>query len=113
MLWPLVVVVLGAAARLECGMGWGQFNGDNMRLRVEKTWTRICLSYCFVLHSNDAWKMEKLVGGEWVRLLSRCRGDSCNRASRSSTSASESRAAEASSARRFTIETSPRARAER
>jgi len=54
-----------ASARLECGMGWGQFNDDNIRLRIEKTWTRICLSYCFELHTSDPSKMAALVGGDW------------------------------------------------
>ena len=46
-------------------MGWGQYNDDNQRLRIEKTWTRICLSYCFVLRTGDPTKMAKLVGGTW------------------------------------------------
>mmetsp|Transcript_1583 Transcript_1583/g.4719 ORF Transcript_1583/g.4719 Transcript_1583/m.4719 type:complete len:165 (+) Transcript_1583:18-512(+) len=54
-----------SAARLECGMGWGQFNDDNLRLRIEKTWTRVCLSYCFVLRTDDPAKMRAVVGGTW------------------------------------------------
>jgi len=59
------ILILRISSRLECEIGWGQFNDDNLRLRIEKVWTRICISYCFVLSTNDHSKMEKLIGGAW------------------------------------------------
>ena len=33
-------------ARIACTVGWGQYNDDNVRLHVDKSWTRVC-NYCW------------------------------------------------------------------
>lgn len=54
-----------ALARIDCPIGWGQSNHDNIRLRIQKEWTRVCLSYCWVMTTDDPAHMERLVGGSW------------------------------------------------
>ncbi|KAJ8611145.1 hypothetical protein CTAYLR_003568 [Chrysophaeum taylorii] len=51
--------------RLECEVGWGQYNDQNIELRIKKEWTRICTSYCWTMRTTDPTKMMRLIGGEW------------------------------------------------
>ena len=36
----------GARNRIQCTVGWGQYNDDNIRLHIDKEWTRVCF-YCW------------------------------------------------------------------
>lgn len=64
-MFAALVGVRLSLGRLECTVGWGQFNDDNIRLRVAKEWTRVCISYCWTMKTTDPEKMEILVGGNW------------------------------------------------
>lgn len=59
------MIIHQAVGRIECTVGWGQFNDDNLRLRIAKEWTRICISYCWTMRTNDPEKMKHLIGGDW------------------------------------------------
>ena len=48
------------AQRVACPVGWGQVNKDNIRLRVEKKWERVCF-YCWKAKLSDARDMERLI----------------------------------------------------
>lgn len=48
--------------RLECSVGWGQYNDDNIRLHIKKEWTRVCY-YCMHMSTTSSADMEKLVAG--------------------------------------------------
>ena len=51
--------------RVECPVGWGQFNDDNIRLHIKKQWTRVCF-YCWHMTTESSAGMEKLVvGSPW------------------------------------------------
>ena len=51
---------VGGAERMSCPVGWGQVNKDNIRLRVEKKWERVCF-YCWKAKLSDARDMERLI----------------------------------------------------
>lgn len=64
-LFGVVLLASSAAGRVECPVGWGQSSNENVRLRIAKEWTRICMSYCWTMETNDPTKMETIVGGDW------------------------------------------------
>ena len=46
--------------RMSCPVGWGQVNKDNIRLKVEKKWERVCF-YCWRAKLKSATDMERLI----------------------------------------------------
>jgi len=63
--WDPVARRLLPRPRLECPVGWGQFNDDNIRLHIKKEWTRVCY-YCWHMTTGSSTDMEKLVvGSPW------------------------------------------------
>lgn len=63
--WDAVSRRLMPRPRIECTVGWGQYNDDNIRLHIKKEWTRVCY-YCFSMGTGSSEDMEKVVvGSPW------------------------------------------------
>ena len=60
--WDDVRRMLLPRGRMECAVGWGQENEDNIRLYIKKEWTRVCY-YCMYLETSSSSDMELLVAG--------------------------------------------------